>query len=585
MRVTLLSIIILLAAALFLLWSFLSTPDELMVVPTLAPTVEVIPTPTAIVVVEGGQSCSAEITIAGGYLVEGVVGAPAQPNPIFADPNPVDRMLVDLLFDGLVRMDERGLPQPALAAGWQVSEDGRTLRFTLRDDVQWHDGQPLTTDDVAFSYGMLASADLPNGVSDLWQTVQINPIDRLTVDFVLSEPYAPFLEAVSRGILPAHLLAGTSAATLASSGFNSLPIGTGPFVAANDWTANGVLRLTPNASYWGDVDLDGLEVRFFPSDAALADAYQSGAVDAVGLISAESFTTLATLPNIRFFSSPERHTTHLIFNNASGHTVDQRIREAIAHTIDRGALIHEAVSGQGTAFNGPYAPHSWAANPSFPLFPTSGVTATALLEESRWVVSEESGVRQRLVDAGTATERLETLSFALLALDSPRQVALATAVQTQLAEQSIAVDLRIQSMDGYRAALSERNFDLAILEVLPLQDPDLYDFWSQEAIVQGQNYAGWNNRRASEALEIARQLYEPEERFEYYAGFNGVFADELPALGLYQTVESYGIRDSIVSAGTGQSVVIGRISTPRDRYQTINDWRLETTQISVPCEP
>ncbi|MGB1251290.1 MAG: ABC transporter substrate-binding protein, partial [Candidatus Promineifilaceae bacterium] len=338
--------------------------------------------------------------------------------------------------------------------------------------------------------------------------------------------------------------------------------------------------LIPNEAYWGDVDLDGLALRFFASDNAMALAYRDGEIDAVGLISAESFKTLSTLPNIRFFSAPEPHTTHLIFNNEVGIAVDQRIREAIAHSIDRSALIDVAVAGQGVPFNGPFAPHNWAANPSFPLLATNAFSATTLLVEANWPLDEVSGARQRVKDTV-----IETLRLRLLSADTPRQQALATALQTQLALNAIAVEVDIQPVDTYRESLRSRAFDIAIVDVLPLRDPDLYDFWSQEAIVSGQNYAGWNNRRASEALEVARQLYEPEERFEYYAGFNGAFADDLPALGLYQAVQSYGVRGSVVAAGTGDAVVIGRISAPRDRYKTINDWRIKTAQMPVPCDP
>lgn len=577
MRTTFLALILLLAAGSFLLWSFLTTPRAVLEMPTPAPTVAVLPTETLFVVEEGG--CSAEIPIPGGFLIEGVVGAPVYPNPILSDPNPIDRMLVDLLFDGLVRMDARGLPQPALAEGWTVSEDGKALRFTLRSDAMWHDGQPVTSDDILFSYGLLAEANLPNGVSALWQTVQMTAIDARTVEFVLSEPYAPFLEAVSRGVVPVHLLRGTSAAELTVNTFNNRPIGTGPFLVANDWVADGVLRLTPNSAYWGDVDLDGIEIRFFASDANLATAYLSNEVDALGLISAEAFAELASLPELRLFSSAEAHTTQLFFNIETGAMADQRVRTAVAHSIDRPQLINEVVNGQGLPFNGPYPPNSWAANTAFPLFPTNTISATTLLNEANWSIDEATGLRQRL-----AGETVETLQLTLLTLDTPRQQATAAMLQAQLALNAIEVELDVQPFDAYLAALSARAFDMAIIDVLPLQDPDLYDFWSQEAIVIGQNYAGWNNRRASESLEIARQLYDPAERFEYYAGFNQAFAEDLPALGLYQAVQSYGLRESVVAAGSGSGVIIGRISSPRDRYVTLRDWRVDSAEVAVPCD-
>ncbi|MCA9934397.1 MAG: hypothetical protein KC415_10760, partial [Anaerolineales bacterium] len=125
----------------------------------------------------------------------------------------------------------------------------------------------------------------------------------------------------------------------------------------------------------------------------------------------------------------------------------------------------------------------------------------------------------------------------------------------------------------------ERDFDVALLEVRPSGDPDLYDFWSQEAIVRGQNYGGWNNRRASEALESARQIWPQVERTPYYDNFLRYFDDSLPALTLYQHVNTYGLSTAV------NNVEIGRIDAPRDRYETLANWFLGYQDTTVPCLP
>ena len=117
----------------------------------------------------------------------------------------------------------------------------------------------------------------------------------------------------------------------------------------------------------------------------------------------------------------------------------------------------------------------------------------------------------------------------------------------------------------------------ALVTVTPAGDPDLYDFWSQEAIIRGQNYSGWNNRRASEALETARQTWDPAVRAEEYDRFQRLFASELPALTLFQHSYTYAI-----SAGVNE-VSIGRIDSPRERYETMPQWFFLYRDVTVIC--
>ncbi len=125
--------------------------------------------------------------------------------------------------------------------------------------------------------------------------------------------------------------------------------------------------------------------------------------------------------------------------------------------------------------------------------------------------------------------------------------------------------------------LAARDFDVALVEIAAGSDPDLYDFWSQEAIVRGQNYGGWNNRRASEALENGRKLWNRDERRPFYATFLRQFNNDLPAITLYQHVYTYALSQDV------NQVEIGQISHPRDRYQNFADWFLLYRSVTISC--
>jgi peptide/nickel transport system substrate-binding protein len=525
--------------------------------------------------------CSMRVPATGGVLAEGIMGAPQRLNPLLSDDNPVDRELVSLIFDGLTRYDEQGRLQPALARSWSVSDDGRTVTFTLREDSVWHDGRPVTAADVLFSYSLLQHDDFPAPAAArvLWQSVTISSEQAGEVAFTLPAAYAPFLDATTRGILPAHLLAEVPAAELAGHAFNYAPVGTGPFKIApgSDWRRNGRLRLAPNLAYWRQgMDLDGLEFRFYPDEAALLAAFAVGEIQALNRIQAAAIPAALRLPGARLFSAPIPRYSQLLFNvSGTGSTVVHRLetRQALAHAIDRQALIDEALNGQGIPFNGPYLPGNWAYNQGAVSEYGDRATAVTLLDNAGWLLAEGDTVRQR--------EGVPLL-VRLLFIDEPRQAATAGALTRQWQALGIGAELLPMPAEMMRQALSEREFDVALVDIEPPGDPDLYDFWSQEAIVRGQNYAGWNNRRASEALEAARQLWPVEERRPYYDAFLRFFNNDLPALSLYQHIYTYALSESVQQEGGGLAD-IGRIDHPRDRYQTMADWFLFYQDVTVAC--
>ena len=528
--------------------------------------------------VQTASFCTVTVPAAGGRVTEGIVGAPVYLNPLLSDANPVDRELVSLIFDGLTRYNEAGVLEPALAESWQVAEDGRSVQFTLREGLTWHDGQPVTANDVAFTYGLIQDEAFPGpaALHQLWRAVTIEVLDERTIAFVLAEPYSPFLEATTRGILPAHRWQGVTAVSLPDHALNRTPIGTGPFVveADQEWQRTRRLRLAPHADYWRQgIQIAGLEFRFYPDEETLLQAFENGEIYAVNNITPSLLPQVTAVSDIRLFTAPTNLYTALFFNltdrgNAAWRPV--AMRQALAHGLDRHLLVDEARSGQGVVLDGPYLPTSWAYNPNLiTTYPTSVVTATNLLAANGWNLPEGATIRQ---------QEGQPLTLQLLALDTPTYRLLAEAIGEQWSVLGIGVQLSLASnLPDLRQQLAERDFDAALVDVRPPRDPDLYDFWSQEAIIRGQNFAGWNNRRASEALEQARQTWGQAERRPFYDTFLRLYDTDLPALTLFQHVYVYGLSEEVNEAE------IGRIHTPRDRYKTMADWFLLYRDVTVAC--
>lgn len=517
--------------------------------------------------------CITRVPASGGVFSEGMLGAPQYLNPLLSDPNPVDRELVSLLFDGLTQIGADGRIHPSLAESWTVSEDGRTLQFTLRDDALWHDGMAVTAADVLFTYGLIQQEDFPGSpaLRALWQSVTINKIDEQTIQFVLAEPYAPFLEATTRGILPTHILADVPAADLTEHPFNQTPIGTGPWQVqpGQSWTATNRLQLTPNPMDWREgTSIPTLEFRFYPDETSLLTALANGKVTAVSHITPAMLPATAVLPEVRLFTAVTPRYTELLFNQADGAvTATPEVRQALAYALDRQALVDKVLSGQGTLFEGPYLPSSWAYNPSqLTAYSYDPMTATTRLEAAGWTLANGQTVRQN----GETP-----LTIRLLTLDAEPYLSLAAAIQAQWT--AVNLNTTISTTTSLRDALATGQFDAALLDIAPTTDPDLYDFWSQEAMVRGQNYAQWNNRRASEALESARQVWSEAERRPYYDAFLRLFDGSLPALTLYQHTSTYALSHAVNEAE------IGYLVTPRDRYTTFADWFLLYRDVTISC--
>ncbi len=529
--------------------------------------------------VQTANYCTVIEPIEGGDVVEGMVGAPRYLNPLLSDPNPVDRELVSLIFDGLVQRDANGRLVPALAESWEVSEDGLTVTFKLRPGVTWHDGTPVTVEDVLFTYGLLQAEDFPGdpALPALWQTVTMTAVNEQTVQFQLAAPYSPFLDATTRGILPAHLLEGVTAVSLPNHPFNMAPVGTGPFIVApeQDPQATGRLRLLPNPQQWQQTHIDALEIRFFATEDELLSSFAAGEIQAINQVSPVMLPEVTALPAARLFTTRAPRFTELLFNlSESGSPALGRVdmRQALAYALNRDLIVDDVLHGQGLPLEGPYLPTTWAYNPTLlTAYPFAPETAVSLMDAAGWTLPEGQTTRQF---------EEETLNLRLLYLDNPTYRALATAVQSQWLAVGVGVTLQTAaSLAELQTALAERDFDVALVEVRPTGDPDLYDFWSQEAIIRGQNYAAWNNRRASEELERARQTWPQAERKPFYDNFLRYFDNSLPALTLYQHVSTYAVSTAV------NSVEIGRIDQPRDRYETFADWFLGFQEISVLCLP
>ena len=507
------------------------------------------------------------VPAAGGVFREGVVGAVQYLNPLLAEYNPLDQDVSSLIFEGLTRENGLGKLEPVLADAWSVSADGRVVVFALRQNVKWSDGAPFTADDVIFTLNLIRSPDFPGNAAwqSAWQGVKIEKVDDYTLRFTLDEAYPSFLYYTTFGILPRHILKGVSARRLLSHPFNLSPIGTGPFKLQE--ATNRHLLLARNPRYAGQPSrITQVEFKFYSDAEALYRAFARKEIDALGQFTQRSIARLESEGNAQLFSGvlPRQGIVYLNLQKpeALPFFQDAALRQALMMLLNRQAMIDAAMGGRAILANGPFLPWSWACNPAQSWPDYNPAQAIEILDAAGWVDSNGDGILDK--DG-------QPFAFTLLVSNNPVQRRVAKNLAQQWQKAGIAVS--VQPDDDEPAQLQARQFEAALIEVELLGDPDPYPFWHQSQIETGQNFAGWDNTPASEALEAGRMTLEQAQRIAPYYTFQQIFAQELPSLPLYHPVYTYAVQDTVKNAQ------LPPLATPADRFKTIKNWYLLTRRV------
>jgi peptide/nickel transport system substrate-binding protein len=533
-----------------------------------------------------GQSRAVVVTSVpseGGIYTEALVGSPRALNPLLAYANPVDRDISRLIFSGLIRFDAYGRPIPDLA-NWLVSEDQLTYTFVLKPDLTWHDGQPLTADDVAFTIELMQDTGYP-GPADrrtLWQTVKVTVADLQTIQLTLPEPFAPFLDYTSFGILPRHLLGRVKAADLAKQEFNLRPVGSGPFMfdrwLASSGRVDGVV-LIPFPNYRGARPrLTEVRFSFYADSAAALAAYQQGKVQGVAGLGLAQMPAALKLAELNIYSAVRPQYSLILLNMKSGELPffqEKKVRQALLAGLNRKAMVLDVMQGQAVVANSPILPGSWAYNLALPTVEYNPSAAVGLLESAGWLLPEgatpgvEGYVRQK---------QGKPLSFTLLTPDDATHLALANMAASTWADLGVqAVVTPVDAALLRSQYLEPRAFQAVLvdLDLAGTPDPDPYPFWHETQAESGQNYSGFVDRAISQDLEQARITTDMSARARLYQSFQSRFADQTPALLLFYPVYNYGV-DSKVGG-----VQIGPLTETSDRFATIADWYIVTRRVVV----
>ena len=523
------------------------------------------------------QSIAAQ-PVSGGAHVEALIGSAVRLNPILDFNNQVDEDIDQLLYRGLVRFDDRGQPRPDLAAQLAVSADTKLVTVTLRDDAFWHDGEPVEAADVVYTFSKMQEEGYP-GPADLqafWSEINVVLLDERTVQFQLPEPFAPFLDFLSVGLLPDHLLRGVSATDLPDHPFHLEPVGTGPFRFDRFLMEAGEIAgvsLLKNEDFYGQVPyLDRVEFHYFDSHEEALAAYQAGQVGAIGSVGPTILPQVLAMPNLNLYSVRQPQVKLIYLNLGDSELAfltDKDVRQSLTYAVNRQALIDLELGGQGIVATGPILPGTWAFAEGLEPVPYDPIVAGALLDEAGWEIPV--GANPGASEYVRAKDESQ-LGFTLLHPDTPVDAQIAGRIQSYWAALGIQVELEPARPEELQEALEDRQYE-AIMTDLVLSrwpDPDPYPLWHDSQAESGQNYAGFVDRNTGIWLERARVSPDQAQRADLYASFQYRFQDQAPVVLLYHPIYNYAINADMLG------VAFGPLFDASARFATIEHWHLRT---------
>ncbi|HZW03936.1 MAG TPA: peptide ABC transporter substrate-binding protein, partial [Anaerolineaceae bacterium] len=525
--------------------------------------------------------------VKGGYYTEALVGSLQRLNPLLDFYNAADRDVDRLLFSRLVRFDERGMPQPELATVWGVSQDGTVYNFELNPEAKWHDGQPVTAQDVVFTIEMMRSENdvVPLDLQEFWNEIEVVAPAEHALQFRLPEPFAPFLDYLSFGVLPEHLLGDKTFAEMVDADFNLQPVGSGPYrfsgLLAEEGQAKGI-ELVAFEDYFGQPPyIEQVIFRYYQDGASALQAYRAGLVQGITPVSTDILPAVLAEPDLSVYTGRRPELALVLFNlkdQEAAFLQEPEVRLALMQGLNRRYMVDKVMQGQAIIANGPIFPDTWAYYEGTPSVAFDREAAVQALTDAEYVLTEEGGnVRSK--------EGVE-MRLKLIHPDTDQHRAIAAAIQSDWEQLGVAVELEaLPYEDLVSDRLAGRSFQAALvdLNLARSPDPDPYPFWDQVQATGGQNYSQWDDRMASEYLEKARTATDIGERARYYRNFQVIFSQQMPALPLYYPVYTYAVSDSV------GGVRMGPLFDTSDRFATVLDWYLasrpDTARTEATVEP
>ncbi len=434
--------------------------------------------------------------------------------------------IVQNIYNRLVKLDASKQVIPDLATDWDVSEDGKAITFHIRDDANWTDGEPVTSEDVKYTFETIKENDAYYFSSRLNIVDSIETPDDYTVVFNMNEADVSFIADLgwyATFILPEHVF--NSGESWEDNPATMEPVGSGPFILS-EYKQGESITLVPNEDYHeGSPEIDRLVFSIVPDDATAVQALINGQIDVLEAVPAANVPELEANPNIRLMLNEYPSPMRIIFNLEAEEVQDVNLRRAIATAIDREEISQKIFDGiQPPEYNMYPSLIEWATNNEDTAPQFSIEEAVNILEEAGYEKDEDGYyVRGLTIDVFEGYGYPDTAKL----------------IEASLREAGIELIVQVHEFNAWFEKVgANRNF---ILEMQGgFMGPDPAALAKRFGSDSGSNYASYNNPEFDNILAEAAAIGDQEVRAELYKEAQAMLAEDLP----YIPIVAYAAYDA-----------------------------------------
>src|SRR5512143_3116997 len=473
----------------------------------------------------------------GGSVAYGEYGRPATLDPVTSN-EMVSLRITELVFNGLVGIDEKQEIVPELAERWEVSKDGITYVFFLRKGVTWHArpneaARPFTADDVVFTYNIMMNPKTITPLKVRYEFIEkVEKVDDFTVRFTLKRPILNALAKFTFKVIPKHGPANPAYLTREDP-FVHRPIGTGPY-RLKSVSGDGEITLEANDAYFkGRPHVDGIVAKPFADQNIMTQALMFNAIDMIVLVNPRY------LPEIqgdkRFVLQPYNALSYSFFgyNLRNPFLSDRRVRQAFTYALNRQEMLDSFFNGQGTVISGPFAPGSWAYNLDVVPQPFDPQAAIALLKEAGFApgpggIMQKGGKKLSLSLKVPIEKESEAVKRVVLAFKNYLK--------------NVGADIRVEFKEWQawkEDVFLDHEFDIIFASWVFDDSADISSlFHSGEIGPWKNNFGGYSNPEVDGLINESKLTLDHEKRRTINRKLHAVLADENPYTFLW-TLTNY----------------------------------------------
>jgi peptide/nickel transport system substrate-binding protein len=519
-----------------------------------------------------------EMPAHGGSITEGLIGSPRFINPLL-ELSDSDRDLTYLVYSGLMRANAEGDLIPDLALSYNISTDGLTYTFKIRDDAYFQDGQKVTASDIEYTVQMAQDISLRSPKRNSWIGIDIEKISESEISFKLKQPYSPFLENTTLGILPKHIWASATADEFSFSSYNTEPIGSGPYqVTKIKRNSSGIpinYELTAFDDYsLGEPFITNLNFNFYSNEKGLLTAYQDGQIDSTNYLSSQNLETLKNKNVVAEKISLPRVFGVFFNQNQAKVFLNKEVRTALDMTVDKDRIVAEVLNGYGHKIDGPLpnaiTPELKNATSTIYNKDIAIQKAREILTKAGWVFSSTTNAWEKKINK----KETQKLTFSLATSNTTDLKKVAEILKEDWSTLGVQVDIQtFDPSDLNQSIISQRKYDALLFGETINRSLDLFAFWHSSQRNTGYNVAMYTNSKADKLLEDARQTSDKAERLKKYAQFAVEIKNDVPAIFIYSPESIYILPNNVLGFKSGL------INNRSERFEEIYKWYIETDKI------